>query len=121
MNLIQFSDSEHNRRVGIVTDTNSITPLAGTQTVRELALYAIAAGIGLKEQVRRMPTESPTNYTEILRTGRVLPPLDHPDPAHTLVTGTGLTHLGSAQARNAMHATLAADESSLTDSMKIFR
>jgi hypothetical protein len=36
------------------------------------------------------------------------------------LTGTGLTHLGSASARDAMHAKLAGAEN-LTDSMKMFR
>ena len=36
---------------------------------------------------------------------RLLPPIDHPDEAaRCLVSGTGLTHLGSAQNRQAMHA-----------------
>jgi hypothetical protein len=49
----------------------------------------------------------------------LLPPLDHPDePARCLVSGTGLTHLGSAKDRQSMHATA---EAELTDSMKIFR
>ncbi|RVJ64871.1 GguC protein, partial [Sinorhizobium medicae] len=45
-----------------------------------------------------------------------------PDPAHLHMTGTGLTHLGSAATRDAMHkkATEAAEET-LTDSMKMFR
>ena len=47
-------------------------------------------------------------------------PLDHPDPAHCLITGTGLTYLGSAQAR--MHASGdAAGRGTLSDSMKMFR
>jgi hypothetical protein len=44
--------------------------------------------------------------------------LDHPDPAHTWVTGTGLTHLGSADARDRMHKVEAA---SMTDSMRMFQ
>jgi hypothetical protein len=48
-------------------------------------------------------------------------PLHHPDPAHFLVTGTGLTHLGSAATRDAMHQKLKGDESALTDSMRMFR
>src|SRR5690606_2942533 len=58
----------------------------------------------------------------ILAEGRMLPPIDHPDAAHLHVTGTGLTHLGSAATRDAMHksATEAAEET-LTDSMKMFR
>ena len=52
----------------------------------------------------------------------MLPPLDHPDPAHLYVTGTGLTHLGSASARDAMHKSdQQAVETPLTDSMKMFR
>jgi hypothetical protein len=52
----------------------------------------------------------------------VLAPIDHPDPAHLLVTGTGLTHLGSASARDSMHAKVTGvAEETLTDSMKMFR
>ena len=57
----------------------------------------------------------------LLAEGRVLPPLDHPDPAHCLVTGTGLTHLGSAEARDKMHQKLAGKAEDLSDSMKMFR
>jgi hypothetical protein len=50
---------------------------------------------------------------------RLLPPIDHPaEPARCLVSGTGLTHLGSAKNRQAMHS---ASEAELNDSMKIFR
>ena len=50
---------------------------------------------------------------------RLLPPIDHPgEPARCLVSGTGLTHLGSAKNRQPMHE---AKESELTDSMKMFR
>ncbi len=45
----------------------------------------------------------------------MLAPLDHPDPAHLLVTGTGLTHLGSAEGRDSMHKDLS-DTAKLTDS-----
>ncbi len=35
----------------------------------------------------------------------ILPPIDHPtEPARCLVSGTGLTHLGSARNRQSMHA-----------------
>jgi hypothetical protein len=50
-------------------------------------------------------------------------PLHHPDPAHCLVSGTGLTHLGSAAARDAMHQKLRqqAEQGTLTDSMRMFQ
>jgi hypothetical protein len=54
--------------------------------------------------------------------GRFLPPITHPDPAHLQLTGTGLTHLGSAATRDSMHKkTTEAAEETLTDSMKMFR
>jgi len=71
----------------------------------------------VKEHLR----DKTVGYAAIAAEGRLLPPLDHPDPAHCFVTGTGLDHLGSAQARDAMHAKLAAEADSLTDSMKMFR
>ena len=50
---------------------------------------------------------------------RLLPAVDHPEePARCLISGTGLTHLGSARGRQSMHATATED---LTDSMKMFR
>ena len=52
---------------------------------------------------------------------RLLPPLDHPDAARWLITGTGLSHLGSAAARDSMHVKLKQDEAQLTDSMKMFK
>ena len=42
--------------------------------------------------------------------------LDHPDPAHCLVSGAGLTHLGSASQRAEMHA----QKENKTDSEKMF-
>jgi hypothetical protein len=51
---------------------------------------------------------------------QLLSPIDHPEePSRVLVSGTGLTHLGSARDRQAMH--LGSAEEALTDSMKMFR
>jgi hypothetical protein len=60
------------------------------------------------------------DYVAALKEGRVLPPIDHPDPAHCLVAGTGLTHLGSAEGRDKMHAKYEGQKE-LTDSMKMFK
>lgn len=50
---------------------------------------------------------------------KLLPAVDHPyDPARCLISGTGLTHLGSARDRQSMHLSERDHE---TDSMKIFR
>jgi hypothetical protein len=48
----------------------------------------------------------------------LLPPVDHPEPARCLVSGTGLTHTQSAANRDAMHA---AAQVQLTDSMRMYQ
>jgi hypothetical protein len=54
-----------------------------------------------------------------LEARRILSPVDHPDSARILLSGTGLTHLGSADARDRMHAK--AHSADASDSMKMFR
>ncbi|MES2443071.1 MAG: AraD1 family protein [Pseudomonadota bacterium] len=92
----------------------------GARSVRELAGEAIAAGRTLAEAVAAAGPGEAVDLAAALAEGRVLPPVDHDDPAHLLLTGTGLTHLGSAEERDRMHAKLAATET-LTDSMKMFQ
>ncbi|MHA3979213.1 AraD1 family protein [Halovulum sp. GXIMD14794] len=84
----------------------------------ELAVECIAAGRGLAETVADLGTGEIVDLAALAEQGRMLPPLTHPDPAHLHLTGTGLTHLGSASTRSAMHAKATQDE---TDSMKMFR
>src|SRR5699024_2263918 len=58
---------------------------------------------------------------DVLAAGRVLAPLDHDDAHRCLITGTGLTHTGSADTRDSMHAEAAEEDEHVTDSMQIFR
>jgi hypothetical protein len=87
-----------------------------TPSVYELATAAIAAGHGIEAEVEKRGLG---DAVDLSRATFDLP-VSHPDPAHLHLTGTGLTHLGSASARDAMHAKLAGTEA-LTDSMKMFR
>jgi hypothetical protein len=120
MRLLQFRDAEGTRRVGVVQSSETIMPLAGEQTVYGLALEALGQGESLAKLVSQKPTADPVAYEDLVAERRILPPVDHPDPAHTLVTGTGLTHLGSADARDRMHKAALAEET-LTDSMRMFQ
>ena len=83
-------------------------------TTRELALQAMAQGVSLAELAARNIGPAIDLYNVTL-----LPPIDHADPAHVLVSGTGLTHLGSAEGRDKMHRAASAGEN-LTDSMRMF-
>ncbi len=118
MRIIQYRDLEGTRRVGIVRDNETIDALAGEQTLYDLALETIRSRRSLVQVLSERPADRSVAYADLVSERRILPPLDHPDPAHMLVTGTGLTHLGSADARNEMHK---ATEETLTDSMRMFQ
>lgn len=86
-----------------------------------LANRAISAGKPLGDMLTEALTDTRLDYQQLVDNKRLLPPLTHTDPAHCLVTGTGLTHLGSADTRSAMHAKAQAAEEDMTDSMRMFK
>jgi hypothetical protein len=93
----------------------------GAESVHALALECARNGERIADRVDRLGYGAPVNLAEAYDEGRVLPPIHHPDPGHLHLTGTGLTHLGSAATRDSMHQKAAADEASMTDSMRMFR
>ena len=119
MRLIQLKHGT-GRAVAMVEDGGPLKVLGGAGSMRELAQRAIAAEVSLDAAAAALPVVARRDYSEALAEGAVLPPLDHPDPAHCIITGTGLTHLGSASARDEMHKKAAAGDGSETDSKKMF-
>src|SRR5450830_1126243 len=102
MLLLQFTNEHGGRLVGLAQD-------------------AIRKKVNLAELVNATVGNTTHLYADVAASGRLLAPLDHADEAHCYVTGTGLTHLGSAGARDAMHKKIGGDADSLSDSMKMFR
>ncbi|NVD45081.1 AraD1 family protein [Qipengyuania atrilutea] len=90
----------------------------GFATTRELAQAAIEAGKTLAEAVSDAELGEAVDVEAELAAGRLLPAIDHSDPAHLFLTGTGLTHLGSAEGRDRMHKAAASGDA--TDSMRMF-
>jgi hypothetical protein len=121
MRLVQLRSERGGRQVARVEEGGRLAVLADTPSVRDLALEAARSGLRLAEMVAERAVATTLSMDEAVAARRLLPPLDHPDPAHCLITGTGLTHLGSAQARDSMHAKLQVDEAELSDSMKMFK
>src|SRR5262245_40809532 len=116
MRLVQFLDKGGGRCVGIVSDDGaSLGVVGGARCVYDIALEAIRRRSTVEAVAREWRTREAVPYAAVVEQRRLLPPLDHVDPARWLVTGTGLSHLGSAAARDAMHAKLQADEAQLTD------
>ncbi len=122
MLLLQFIERDGTRRVGMLdADTQTVRIIDGFATTYELANAAIANGRSLERVAADALGADEVEYTLLAAEKRVLPPLDHPDPAHCYVTGTGLTHLGSADTRDAMHKKVDAPVDTMSDSMKMFR
>ena len=120
MRLIQFLDQSGRRRVGAVMN-GSLRQLHSIERVYDLAQIAIANGNSLKAEADRHLEDAALDYERIAAEGRLLAPVDHPEPARFWITGTGLTHLGSADARDKMHELAHGSDAEMTDSMKIFR
>jgi hypothetical protein len=119
MRIAQIID-EGGKRALVVTARGESRLVKGAPTTRELASQAIEAGAPLRKLIADRGIGKPVDLTAALKEKRVLAPIDHRDPAHVHVTGTGLTHLGSAEGRDKMHKNLA-DPSTLTDSMRMFK
>jgi hypothetical protein len=102
----------------IADDGRAARFVNGVASTRELALQAIEAGVSIAEMVSRLGVGAQVDPAAELAAGRIIAPIDHEDPAHLLMTGTGLTHLGSADARDQMHKMSATEKQ--TDSMRMF-
>lgn len=121
MNLVQYTNDDGNRGVGRVLGPDTLDVLDAPNGVYGLARRAIDSEITLEAVVENSVTGVNLDYAMLVDEGRLLPPIDHHDAAHLLITGTGLTHLGSADARDEMHRKVSSSESELSDSMRMFR
>ena len=89
----------------------------GFNSTYELAKAAIAAGTTVAALIEQQGQGDTVDLVALAAEGKLDCPVRHPDPAHMYLTGTGLTHTGSASARDNMHA----DTAGMSDSMKMFR
>jgi hypothetical protein len=119
MRLAQIID-EAGKRALVVTARGESRLVKGARTTYDLAMQAIAAGESIRKLIASRGVGPTVDLPKALKGRRVLSPIDHKDPAHLLLTGTGLTHLGSAEGRDKMHKD-AADPTKQTDSMRMFR
>lgn len=118
LRLLQHRSAEGVRSV-IAARGDFAAFVPGMASIRELALRAIAEGKSLADMVAECGSGAAVDLDEELAAGRLIAPIDHEDPAHMLLTGTGLTHLGSAEGRDKMHREAAASDAK-TDSMRMF-
>lgn len=120
LRIVQISHSKLGRRVAVAEEPY-LQLLHGCSSVYELATTAIKSNQSLRDVIGKFHSGELLNYDEVYD-GRsewhLLPPIDHPTPSRCHVTGTGLTHKGSAENRQSMHVSAKQEQS---DSMKMFQ
>ncbi|KAA0969466.1 GguC protein [Aureimonas fodinaquatilis] len=102
----------------VVRDGPEAYALKQRMSLHAFVLDCIDKGISLRQAVGVIGLGDAVDLATAAAEGRVLSPISHEDPAHLHLTGTGLTHLGSAATRDAMHS--AATDEATTDSMRMF-
>ena len=123
MRLVQIADPGQ-RRVALVREPDLVL-LRDVDTVLSLARRSLAEEQLITALAEGLQSGDTLSYDEVYA-GRspwkLLAPIDCPaDPQRVSVSGTGLTHLGSARDRQAMHvAPTAQEEAQMTDSMRMF-
>lgn len=121
--LVQIANAG-TRRVAIVQEPKLVL-LRDVESVLTLARRALADGIALSSLSETLVSDESISYDEVYEgrsAWKLLAPVDCPgEPQRLLVSGTGLTHLGSARDRQAMHMTPTKEqEAQMTDSMRMF-
>jgi len=110
----------YNKKVYIgLVEKNNIRTLNKPTNIYNLCVEAIESKIKLLEKFELISNKKGINtipYDEIWKS--LLSPIYHPDPYKLLISGTGLTHMGSASVRDAMHDLQ--KQKGVTPSMSIF-
>ncbi len=113
--------SEKSGRIRVTARDGEVARIVNeTTSVYALALSAARSGIGIAELVAKRGFGDVVDLITALDARQIISPIAHPDFAHLHLTGTGLTHLGSAATRDSMHKKLG-EEAVPTDSMKMFK
>ena len=121
MRVVQFRKDSH-LAAAKVLDGDKLQVINVADGVLGAARKSIDEGIPLAQWIDSNLSVEVCSYLDIIEQGLLTLPVSHTDSNQCLVSGTGLTHLGSADTRDAMHTSIASStEDKLTDSMKMFK
>jgi hypothetical protein len=118
MRLLQLRRDDGTRCVVASDASRSGRRVGGVTSTYELAQLALSQHTTLADAAQARITSERIDLPAALAQGALLAPIDHMDSAHLHLSGTGLTHLGSAESRDRMHK--AAAGGAVTDSMRMF-
>ena len=134
MRVVQFEIPGAGRRVGVVVESeNEVCDITSvcSDWLRVIDVFQESerVGCGLRELLTDVVSRAGVarlDYLSMLNNGPnedgpfLHLPVDHSDPHWTLVSGTGLTHLGSMQSRDEMHTAEESSSAAMTDSKRMF-
>lgn len=123
LRLVQIQNA-NGRRVAVVEEP-VLRMVDGFSSVYDLVQTSVSIRATLSDLIHDLSSNETLPYDAVYSgqsDWKLMTPLDHPrGPGGTLVSGTGLTHFGSARDRQAMHKKAGGeDDKNLTDSMKMF-
>jgi hypothetical protein len=121
LRLVQFISENGRRAVGVPTaDGQKLTLLSEITSVYDLAQAALEQAASLEQTVGARLGSKNEVYDRIAVERRLLPPLDHADPAHCWITGTGVTHRQSTDPNDQKANTKRAQAKPTTDAMRLY-
>ncbi|MDJ0977300.1 MAG: GguC family protein [Erythrobacter sp.] len=120
MLLVQFTSDQDQPVCGLLDPiTDQVrTHTEGLSTFTFINAIMATSGTSLKDASHHFQGAI-LKAENLAQEQRLLPPITHPDPYRCLVSGTGLTHKGSAETRDQMHASAAAEAE--TDTARLFQ
>jgi hypothetical protein len=124
VHLVQLTNGSL-RRVAVVEGPR-LYCLREVESVYELVQQCLRQDLKLSDRALALAHGESFDYDSVyggISEWRLLAPIDVPDaPSRLMIAGTGLTHLGSAKERQAMHLVdTAKTNENVTDSMRMFQ
>jgi hypothetical protein len=115
MLLIQFLNDAGMPLVGLLNGDSVLPHRRGLSTYDHV-LACLRSGRSIDDSADDFGGDL-VLFADLAAADRLLPPLTHPDPRRCLISGTGLTHRGSADTRALMHMP---DDAAASDTMRLF-
>ena len=119
-NLVQLNNNSGGI-VGAVVRGESLDLL--DVSVYELALEAANKNVSISSIIESHKTQNVINYDDAINLGNIIAPISHPESHKQILSGTGLTHLGSAAPRSKMHSNMESNSTKdqSTDTERMFQ
>ncbi|MFP8968427.1 AraD1 family protein [Pokkaliibacter sp. CJK22405] len=111
LNLVQINTPAGERAALVRDNTLHVLSLG----MYDLALKAANQEVSIASLLDSHYTGETLDYDQTIAAGLIRPPITQPNAQNTILSGTGLTHLGSAAPRNKMHAANKQDAAPKTD------